>query len=47
VVHQARCFFCLKTKTEPASETICFFKNLENGQNPKKEEDLSHDSPKA
>jgi hypothetical protein len=47
VVHQVTCFFCLKTKTRPAFETLCFFKNLENGQSPKKEEDLSHSPLKA
>jgi len=47
VVHQVRCFCCPKTKTQSASETLCFFKNLENGQSPKKEEDLSHNSLKA
>jgi len=27
----------MKSETEPASETLCLFKNLDDGQSPKKE----------
>lgn len=31
-MYQFRCFFALKTETEPVSETLCFFKKLGDGQ---------------
>jgi len=32
---------CLKMELEPASEKLCFFKTLDNGQSPKKEDCVS------
>jgi len=37
-VHQIRCFFPYKMETELASETLCFFKKLDDGRVPKKED---------
>jgi hypothetical protein len=35
------CFFALKWK-QLASKTLCFFNKLDEGQNPKEEDNFSH-----